>query len=69
MADTPMRARAAAALRLPPLADSSHDPMEPPAWHICHICGLRSRYLVRVFTRHMCRDRVSCYQRWKKAIA
>lgn len=61
-----LAARRAAALRLPPLASGRHDPdLELQPIHICHVCGNESRRLVRLFGEYMCRDRVTCYQRWK----
>lgn len=64
MPDSPMRARAEAALRLPPLSSGQRDPDFEPRKR-CHICGKETDGLAFLFGRWMCRDRVSCYQQWK----
>lgn len=63
-----MRARAAAALRLPPLASGQRDPDLEPARNRCHICRTEAKGLVYLFGQWMCRDRVSCYQQWKEKV-
>lgn len=77
-----MAARREAALRLPPLADGRHDPvLETPAparrrrpaaapAATCHFCGASSAdaELAVVFGEHACRDRVDCYQRFKRGL-
>lgn len=75
MTDSGHARRREAALRLPPLADGRRDPVleadrplrRPAA--VCSVCLGRPRdggTLAYIFGKWMCRDRVDCYQRFKK---
>lgn len=48
------------------------DPVQLPhlnASQVCHICGGgRPGELIEAFGHAMCRDRVDCYQRFKKGL-
>lgn len=72
---SPLSARREAALRLPPLADGRRDPLfererRPHDSDSCHICGGKPELgaLVWLFGAWMCRDRVECYQRFRRAL-
>lgn len=64
-----LSARREAALRLPPLADGRRDPdLELPS---CFICGQRDQeqlFTLRSTGRHMCKDRVECYRRYRPSL-
>lgn len=68
----------AASLDLPGPDEATHSPVGArvvragefhPTDKACFICGASNGTQVELLDKSMCRDRVSCYRRWRKALS